>query len=178
MASIIVALDGENIIGSKGGIPWKIKEDLLLFKARTIDHICIMGRKTWDGLPLKSRPLPYRINIVISNYYFTHTQEFYHGLSKEQQSSCLVSNGIHDAIHLAEESFPPDKKIFIIGGSEIYKQALIAGVVDEMYISKIDGVHEGDTYFPEIGPEWEWSEIADYSNFALRKYTKIKNDEN
>lgn len=136
MVSLIVAKSKNNVIGNKGKLPWNISEDLKRFKELTTDNVVIMGRKTYESLPKKSKPLPNRINIIISR------DENY------TVPNCLVFNDIKTAIRKAGTN----KEVFIIGGGEIYKEGL--NYADKLYITEVENDVVGDTYFPELSENW------------------------
>ena len=127
MVSIIVAIAANGVIGDKNSLLWHIKEDMRFFRQKTTSHPVIMGRKTYDSL---GRPLPNRTNVVISRT-LNHIE------------GCTVVHSLEEAIAL----FPSEEEIFIIGGAQIYAQAL--DVADRMYITHIEHSYEGDTSFPE-----------------------------
>lgn len=127
MVSIIVAIAANGVIGDKNSLLWHIKEDMRFFRQKTTSHPVIMGRKTYDSL---GRPLPNRTNVVISRT-LNHIE------------GCTVAHSLEEAIAL----FPSEEEIFIIGGAQIYAQAL--DVADRMYITRIEHSYEGDTSFPE-----------------------------
>lgn len=127
MVSIIVAIAANGVIGDKNTLLWHIKEDMRFFRQKTTSHPVIMGRKTYDSL---GRPLPNRTNVVISRT-LNHIE------------GCTVVHSLEEAIAL----FPSEEEIFIIGGAQIYAQAL--DVADRMYITHIEHSYEGDTSFPE-----------------------------
>ena len=127
MVSIIVAIAANGVIGDKNSLLWHIKEDMRFFRQKTTSHPVIMGRKTYDSL---GRPLPNRTNVVISRT-LNHIE------------GCRVVHSLEEAIAL----FPSEEEIFIIGGAQIYAQAL--DVADRMYITRIEHSYEGDTSFPE-----------------------------
>lgn len=135
--SIIVAVAGEKrIIGRKGGMPWYIPEELKRFKEITMGHPIIMGRKTHESI---GKALPGRVNIIISrelNYL---------------AEGCIVVSTIEEAVKEARNQ-PGSEEIFIIGGGQIYQQAL--PLTDKLYLTYIDKDVEGDVSFP------------DYSNFT------------
>lgn len=127
--AIIAALDQNRVIGKDNKIPWYISEDLKRFRALTIDHPVIMGRKTYESI---GRPLPHRDNIVLSTrlkdlvgYQVAHTME--------------------EAIAMARRFEHGD--IFIIGGAQIYQQALPFS--QRLYLTVIEGQFAGDAYFPD-----------------------------
>ena len=136
MISLIVAKSKNNVIGNKGRIPWYIPNDLKRFKKLTTDKVVIMGRKTFDSLPEEYKPLPNRINIILSK------DESY------QPSCCMVLNDLKKALRKAGS----DKEVFIIGGGEIYKAAL--PYTDILDLTLIDDDKPADVFFPEY-PEFK-----------------------
>jgi len=140
MISIIAAASLNLVIGKNNDLPWKISNDLKRFKDLTTGHHVIMGRKTFESL---GRPLPKRINIVI-----TRNKEIIN-------SEVIVVNSLAAALNKARL----DSEIFIIGGGEIYKQAL--PIADKIYLTKVLDVVDGDTYFPEIDDNWKLVEHTD-----------------
>ena len=138
MLSIIVAVAKNGTIGDKNALLWHIKEDMRFFRQKTTSHPVIMGRKTYDSL---GRPLPNRTNVVISRT-LNHIE------------GCTVVHSLEEAIAL----FPSEEEIFIIGGAQIYAQAL--DVADRMYITRVMHDYEGDTSFPDIDLS-EWKLVAE-----------------
>ena len=136
MVSIIVAIAQNGTIGDKNSLLWHIKEDMRFFRTTTSGHAVIMGRKTFESLG--SKPLPKRKNIVI-----TRADRDFEGT--------FTAHSLEEAIAMAEG----DEEIFIIGGAQIYAEAL--SVADRMYITRVERDYEGDTSFPEI----------DYSKWRL-----------
>ena len=134
MVSVIVAVAQNGIIGNGNALIWHISEDLRRFKSITSGHPVIMGRKTFESL---GRPLPNRTNIVITR------QKDYHA------EGCTVADSLDKAISL----FPDNEEIFIIGGGEIYRQAM--PFADKFYLTVVCHDYAGDTHFPEWNPE-EW----------------------
>ena len=133
MISIIVAVAENGVIGDKNSLLWHIKEDMRFFRQKTTSHPVIMGRKTYDSL---GKPLPNRTNVV-----FSRTINHIEG--------CTVVHSLEEAVAL----FPAEEEIFIIGGAQIYAQAL--AIADRMYITHIEHSYEGDTSFPEWNrAEW------------------------
>ncbi len=129
MVSIIVAIAQNGTIGDKNSLLWHIKEDMRFFRTTTSGHAVIMGRKTFESLG--SKPLPKRKNIVI-----TRAERDFEG--------AFTAHSLQEAIAMAEG----DEEIFIIGGAQIYAEAL--SVADRMYITRVERDYEGDTSFPEI----------------------------
>ncbi len=132
MISIIVAVAGEKrVIGKAGGLPWHIPEELKRFREATLGHPIIMGRKTYESI---GRVLPDRTNIVI-----TRDPSF-------QAEGIVIARSLEEALQLAQGK-PGDDELFVIGGGEIYKQAL--PLADKLYLTVIDQEIEGDTFFPD-----------------------------
>lgn len=135
--SIIVAVAGNGVIGCAGRMPWHISEDLRRFKRITSGHPVVMGRKTFESLG--NKPLPGRTNIVVTrNADFTVPEGVVRVSSLEEALS---------------EFRDTDEEVFIIGGGQIYRQAM--PMADKLYLTRIEASPEGDTHFPEIAAD-EW----------------------
>jgi dihydrofolate reductase len=121
---IIVALARNRVIGKNGKLPWHIPEDIARFKQLTTGHVVIMGRKTFDSL---DRPLTNRLNIVISS---------------------SVINGVrtYPSLDFAFQALKNEKEVFVIGGGQIFKQAL--KYADELHLTLVERDVDGDTFFP------------------------------
>lgn len=130
--SIIAAIGKNRELGKDGKIPWHISEDFKRFKEITSGHPIVMGRKTWESFPIK--PLPNRYNIII-----TRDTEF-------KPEGVAVCNSIEDAIKVAKKE-RGGEEIFIIGGGQIYQQAL--PFVDKLYLTVVDSFFDADTFFPD-----------------------------
>ena len=139
MVSIIVAVAQNGTIGDKNSLLWHIKEDMRFFRTTTSGHAVIMGRKTFESLG--SKPLPKRTNIVI-----THQDVEFEG--------ALTAHSLKEAIAMAEG----DEEIFIIGGAQIYAQALECA--DRLYLTLVERDYEGDTSFPELDYRY-WQLVAE-----------------
>ena len=135
MISLIAAVDKNNAIGKDNKLLFHIKEDLLFFKETTINHTIIMGRKTFESLP---GVLPLRKHIILTrdkNYKVNNPQV--------KIESSLKS--------LLEDLKNKDEEVFIIGGGEIFEQVMESGLVDKIYLTKINkSVEDADTFFPKI----------------------------
>jgi dihydrofolate reductase len=132
--SIIVVVAENGAIGFDNHLLCHISEDLKRFKSLTLGHHIIMGRKTYESV---GKPLPGRINIVI-----TRQENF-------RAEGCLVVKSLEDALELAKQ----DSEVFIVGGGEIYRQAL--SITDKIYLTRIHAGLAGDTFFPELNLlEW------------------------
>lgn len=132
--SIIVAHSKNMVIGKGNDLIWKIPNDQVRFKNLTMGHPVVMGRKTWESIPEKFRPLPGRANFVITRD------------GSYKASGATVTTSIADALTQAQ-SAPGSEEIFIVGGGEIYKAAL--PLTNRLYLTLIDKEVDGDTYFPE-----------------------------
>jgi dihydrofolate reductase len=142
MIKLIVAKGSNDVIGKDNDLIWHLPADMRFFTQSTKGNIVIMGRRNWDSIPLKYRPLSDRINVVI-----TRDESFKH-------HDCEVFNTIEDALfHYKRIS---EKDVYIIGGGQIYDYAVKHDLVDEMLITFIDEAFEGDTWFPKID-ESKWT---------------------
>ncbi len=138
---IIAAVARNRVIGKDNRLLWNIPEDMAHFKALTAGHTVVMGRKTWESLPPRFRPLPGRRNIVITR------QPDYASPGAE------VADSLESALKLASTA----TVVFIIGGEQIYRQAMT--VADRLEITEVDLDPEGDAWFPEIAAV-DWRETA------------------
>ncbi len=136
--SIIAAIGSNRELGKNNKLLWHIPEDLERFKELTLMHPVIMGRKTYESI---GKPLPDRLNIIV-----THDRNF-------KAEGCLVTYSLEEAIELAkgEPSFTKvsagKEEIFIIGGGQIYEQAI--NIADKLYLTIVKGTYDADTFFPD-----------------------------
>lgn len=133
--SIIAALGKHREIGKDGKLLWHIPDDLKRFKELTLGHPVIMGRKTRESLPQKAKLLPQRTNIVV-----TRTIPF---AQMSGGSALIYANSIREAFEKAKEK---SSEIFVIGGAQIYEQAL--PYADRLYLTLIDDEKDADSFFP------------------------------
>jgi dihydrofolate reductase len=126
--SVIAALAKNRVIGIENRLPWRLPEDLAHFKALTLHHPVLMGRKTFESL---GRPLPHRTNVVITRNVDYHPE------------GCLVADSIPAAIALCQDA----DEIFFIGGAELYAQAI--PLADRLYLTEVDVDAAGDAWFPD-----------------------------
>ncbi len=153
--SLIAAVSENNCIGKQNALPWYLPEDLKHFKTITTGKVVLMGRKTWESLPEKFRPLPNRINIII-----TRQTDF------PVPESVFVFTSIEEAV----KNFP-DKEIMVIGGAEIFRQTI--DKADTLYITEVKQKIDGDVFFPEIDKNmWKEIEREDHPGFSFLKYIK------
>lgn len=161
MPTILVAYDENRLIGNDNKLPdWSLPYDLKIFKKRTLKQSVIMGRKTWDSLPLKSKPLKGRNNIILSNT-----------VKKTDNPALQWVNNCRDAIKCCKTTIP-----FIIGGSEIFKLFLEEEIVDTVIATEVIGKYKGNVYFPDINKYgvWDAKEIARFQEFKIIEYITIK----
>ena len=135
---LIFARAANGVIGQQNTLPWHLPEDLAHFKQLTLGCPVIMGRKTWDSLPARFRPLPGRSNTVITR------QPDWHENSVQRASS------LREALQLHEHH---DGTLWVIGGAQIYAQAL--PLADCVEVTEIGQDFAGDAYAPTLGPEWK-----------------------
>lgn len=138
--ALVVARAANGVIGRDGDLPWRLRSDLQRFKAVTIGKPCIMGRKTWESLPLK--PLPGRLNIVL-------TRDESWG-EDGQAKGALVCRTLDEAIEIAREQAEDDgvDEICVIGGTALFAAALPRA--KRLYITEVDAAPEGDAVFPDF----------------------------
>ena len=139
--SLIVAVAENGVIGKNNDLIWNLPKDMRFFKETTIGHHVIMGRKNFESIPERFRPLPNRTNVVITRQ------------SNYQAEGCVVVNSLEAALEVAQEN--GDKEPFIIGGGQIYKLALKGNLVDKIYLTKVHQAFDGDTFFPKLSVEWQ-----------------------
>lgn len=138
--SIVVAVDENFLIGDNNKLPWHLPADMKFFKEKTTGHCVITGRKNYESIPQKFRPLPNRTNIII-----TRQNNF-------SAPGAIVVNSVDDALQKAKEK--NDDEIFIIGGAEIFK--LFLPIVNKIYLTTIYHKFSGNIYFPELNfSEWK-----------------------
>jgi dihydrofolate reductase len=137
---ILVAFDENRVIGKNNELIWHLPADLKRFKALTTGHVIIMGRKTYDSI---GKPLPNRTTIVISRN------------PDLQIEGVICTRSMEEAILKAKSL--SREEIFIVGGAEIYKLSL--AVADQILVTQLHDIFEGDTFFPEIvADQWEVTE--------------------
>lgn len=167
---LIVAKAKNEVIGKDNDLIWHLPADMRFFTQSTKGHVVIMGRRNWDSIPLKYRPLSDRINVVI-----TRSETFSH-------PDCVVFNSVEAAIdhYKNHPATAENQDLFIIGGGQIYAYCMENDLLDEMYVTYIDESFEGDTYFPEINSD-KWNkecimkhEIDEKNKYAFEVYKFTK----
>ena len=147
--SLVVARARNGVIGRDGDLPWRLRSDLQRFKAITIGKPCIMGRKTWESLPLK--PLPGRLNVVLTRD---------EGWGEDGQAKgALVCRTLDEAIEIAREQAEDDgvDEICVIGGAGLFEAVLPRA--KRLYVTEVDAEVEGDVRFPAFD-EGAWVEVS------------------
>jgi len=159
----IVAVDKNHGIGIKGQIPWNIPDDMKFFQHQTThtmdekkQNMVIMGRTTWESLPVKHRPLKNRLNVVLSR-----------DLTYEAKGATVVDD-IEKAFKMADKSI---ERIYIIGGASIYKHTINLPEITGLYITKVDQAFDCDAFYPEI-PE----NFSKLEKLASGKHEEISYD--
>ena len=142
MITLIAALARNGVIGKDNALPWHLPEDLKHFKQLTTGHAVIMGRKTWESLPPRFRPLPGRLNIVV-----TRSAEY-------AAPGATVVHSLEEAEKVGAGETA--RKLFVIGGAELYAHAL--PLAQRLELTEIDADVEGDAYFPAFD-RTEWREV-------------------
>ena len=136
--SLIVAMANNRVIGVNNTLPWHLPADLKHFKALTMGHHIVMGRKTYESI---GKPLPGRTSVVVTRN------------ASYSAPGVTAVNSLPAAISACDD----DDEIFVIGGAELYLQAIT--LADRIYLTEIDADIRGDAYFPEFNPG-EWQEVS------------------
>jgi dihydrofolate reductase len=131
--ALIWAQAGGGVIGASGGLPWHLPEDLKLFRALTTGSTVVMGRRTWESLPERFRPLPGRTNVVLTS------------------DADWSAEGAHRAASVAEVLATYDS-LWVIGGGAVYSAFL--PYADRLVVTDVDVLVEGDTWAPPVGDGW------------------------
>ena len=142
--SLVAARARNGVIGRGGTLPWRLPADLALFKENTLGKPVIMGRKTWDSLPIK--PLPGRTNIVLSRD------------GSFEPAKALVCETFSQAVQIAREQAAEDEaeEVCVIGGAALFELALPKA--RRLYLTEVDATVEGDVFFPPFD-EADWTEV-------------------
>ena len=140
--SIIVAVAENNVIGKDNRLIWRMPEDMKFFKEKTEGHCVVTGRKNYESIPEKFRPLPLRTNIVV-----TRQAEY-------KAPGSIVVGSIYEAIETAREK--NEEELFIIGGADIYKQCM--DIANCIYLTRIHHNFAGDAFFSGMdSTKWKLS---------------------
>jgi dihydrofolate reductase len=140
MISIVVAMSKNRVIGIDNKLPWHLPEDLKRFKNLTTNNVVVMGRKTHLSI---GKPLPKRLNVIL-----TRNTKWHNPLG----DNCVVCYSVEEVL----ERFKY-RDLFIIGGSEVYKEFL--NIANRIYLTVIDKDFTGDAFFPDLPDDWRVSNI-------------------
>jgi dihydrofolate reductase len=164
--SIIVAASENNAIGKNNTLPWHLPVDMKFFKDKTTGHCIITGRKNYESIPDKFRPLPNRTNIVITR------QKDY------KAPGAVVVSSVYEALEAARET--GDSEVFVIGGAEIFRETM--DMCDTVYLTRVHTKIEGDVYFQPLNiKEWKRVEGSPYKadeknsfDLTFEKYVRVR----
>ncbi|MBN8548990.1 MAG: dihydrofolate reductase [Deltaproteobacteria bacterium] len=158
----IVAMDESRVIGIAGGLPWKLPEDMKRFAALTSGHTVVMGRKTYESLPEKFRPLPKRLNVV-----FTRKVESFPVCSSVE--AWTNPEDFFKACRGASIALPSNL-VWVIGGAEIYAASM--PFWDELYLTRVSSKHNGDAYFPPFEEDFEQVEVEQRVGYSFERFVR------
>lgn len=151
IVSLIAAVPANGAIGKDNQLIWDLPKDMKFFMDSTMNHNIIMGRKNFESIPEKYRPLRNRTNIIVTRN------------TNYKADNCFVTHSIKSAINIANQN--DESECFIIGGGEIYRQSLENELVDRMYITHIKSSFEGDTFFPKVDwTKWKKRNLFSHSS--------------
>jgi len=151
--SLIAAVAENRVIGKDNDLIWSLPLDTRYFMDKTRHHHIITGRRNYESIPAKYRPLKDRTNIIV-----THQKTY-------EAPGAVVVNTLEEAIKLARQN--GEEELFIIGGGEIYEQSI--SLADKLYITEVKASFEGDVFFPKIDKN-RWKEIERIPNFPDEKH--------
>lgn len=144
IVSAIAAVAENGVIGRNGDLPWHLPDDLKYFQRITKGHHVITGRKNYESIPDKYRPLKDRVNIVV-----TRNRAY-------EAPGAVVVDSLDAGLAIAQRE--NEVEAFIIGGGQIYREALTMRLVDRLYLTIVHSAVDGDTHFPTLDPV-EWEEV-------------------
>ena len=140
IVSLIVAVSENGVIGKNNDLIWHLPKDMKYFKEKTLGHHIIMGRKNFESIPHKFRPLRNRVNIIV-----TRNKDY-------TAKDCIIVNSIESAVDYSKSN--KEDEVFIIGGGEIYKQSIQKNLVDKIYLTRVHADFDGDTFFETPSSNW------------------------
>jgi len=177
---------GRPVIGAGGTMPWHLPEDLAHFKRVTSGHPVVMGRRTWDSLPPRFRPLPGRTNVVVTRQPGWAPGEQAAGgpvpdggrPAGEVGAPVRVAGSVDEALAAAREAARDSGsgEVWVMGGAQLY--AATIALADRCVVTEIDAVVEGDTYAPAFKDDWchepgEWTTSSTGSRFRVILHTRF-----
>ena len=161
--ALIWAQAANGVIGADGGIPWHLPEDLALFRRLTTGTTVLMGRRTWDSLPKRFRPLPHRRNVVLT-----------------RQRTGWAPKGV-EVVHTVEDVLAGPEPVWVIGGSEVY--ALAMPYATRAVVTELEQPFEGDRFAPTLpdgwllastDPEQGWHRSSTGLGYRVRGWTRVE----
>jgi len=153
---LIYARSRNNVIGVNGDLPWHLPEDLAHFKRSTLGQPVIMGRVTWQSIPEKFRPLPGRTNVVVSR----------------QPEFSAPGAQVVTSLQAALDLFPADEVVWLIGGAQLYAQAM--PLAQQLVITEIDEDYEGDAFAPAVvAAEWKETQRTTHTSAQGLGYSLV-----
>lgn len=152
----VVAIGSNGVIGADGQMPWPRTGDQKQFKALTMGHPLVMGRATYESI---GKPLPGRTSIVL-----TRDRSW-------RADGVEIAHTLADALARAAEL---DDEVYLIGGAQVYAEALAEGLVDRMVVTHVHLAPEGDAWFPDIDwPEWTETAREAHDGYDITTYDKV-----
>ncbi len=166
IVSIIAAIGKNRELGKNNDLIWHLPKDMKFFTETTLGHFVIMGRRNYDSIPTKYRPLKERTNVIVTRQ---------DGFKAE---NCVVVNSVEEGIALAK--MEEDSECFVIGGGQIYDYAIRNNLVDRIYLTHIDESFEADTFFTDFDTsKWHQKTIMTFQkdeknvhDFEIIQYDK------
>ena len=143
--NLIFARARNGVIGQNNTLPWHLPEDMAHFKQTTLGQPVVMGRKTWESLPPKFRPLPGRTNIVVTRQ------------TDWQAVGAVVAHSLEEAV----QQCPQDAQVWVIGGAEVYAQAM--PLAARAVVTEIDADFEGDAFAPTFDSRWQETQRSSHT---------------
>lgn len=171
MITLIVAMDGEHLIGRGSELPWSSPQDLRFFRQATMGGTVIMGRKTWESVKQQAGKafLDGRVNYVVTQNpekWQRETAEF-----ADRVYGPFFESSLTGAIEDVRQKFPEfATEIFIAGGREIYAHALREKLVGRLLVTHIRGKYEGDVHFPEFEGDWVGRVVKNTREYRIFEY--------
>lgn len=150
----IAAMDEQRVIGLGNRLPWNLPEDLARFKSLTLGQAVLMGRKTWDSLPPRARPLPGRTSIVLSS----------RPEAVQSGPNVKVWSSLEEGLAAFEGT------LWVAGGAEVYRISL--PYWDELALTLVYGKHQGDAFFPRFEEQFALVEEDARETFSYRRYLR------
>jgi dihydrofolate reductase len=156
LIGLVWAQAAGGVLGRDNAIPWRVPEDMAHFRTLTMGSTVVMGRRTWESLPPRFRPLPGRPNVVLT------------------RSGSYVADGA-EIVHSLPDALSRSDDVWVAGGGEVYAAAL--PFADRIEVTEVREAFEGDTYAPALGAEWtsvddEWLESSSGLHYRFRSYAR------